>query len=166
MKAASLHGDPYWKRNGSKWWQGYDAHEDVIIDDFRGEWWPLTWMLALLDSTECRVECKGGSRQFKPRRVYITSIEHPEYAYGQTGREPVQQLLRRITNIIDLGAVPEDLVPEVGGVILDPPTLSQAGRHVSLWGAHQVEWPVAMPYTPVTELSQTIIEEDSDPIEE
>ena len=36
--------DVYTKNNGTKWWNGYDAHEDVIIDDFRDSWWPITYI--------------------------------------------------------------------------------------------------------------------------
>jgi len=103
--------DVYVKNTATKWWDGYDGHENVIIDDFRPSWWDLTYMLGLLDRYEFRVETKGGHRQFKPKTIIVTSALPPATCYTGTG-ECVKQLLRRVS-----------LVTEVGGVILDcPPT--------------------------------------------
>lgn len=90
--------DCYTKNDGTKWWDGYDAHEDVIIDDFRDSWWSLTEMLSLLDRYEKRVEYKGGWRQFKPLRIIITSAKDPESCYYGVG-ECIKQLLRRIDEV-------------------------------------------------------------------
>jgi len=105
--------DPYTKSDSSKWWNGYDAHPNVIIDDFRPSWWTFTYFLSLLDRYECRVEIKGNVRQFKARNIVITSLLSPEVYYGkkrfkystsQTDepREPHEQLLRRIDELIEL----------------------------------------------------------------
>lgn len=91
-------GDIYTKNDGTKWWQGYDAHEDVIIDDFRSSWWSLTEMLSLIDRYEKRVETKGSSRQFRARRIVITSAMSPNDCYRGVG-EDIGQLLRRIDRI-------------------------------------------------------------------
>lgn len=106
--------DVYTKNDGSKWWDGYDGHEDVIIDDFRPSWWSLTEMLSLLDRYEKRIEFKGGWRQFRPRRIIITSAFAPEECYKSTG-ECIAQLTRRINETRHLVAD----VPEVAEVILD-----------------------------------------------
>lgn len=103
--------DTYTKNNGTKWWDGYDAHENVIIDDFRESWWELTYMLALLDRYEFQVEIKGGLRQFKPKQIIITSCYSPDTVYDTT--ENIDQLLRRVDDVIFLGNVPD--VPEVEG---------------------------------------------------
>lgn len=112
--------DLYTKNDGTKWWDGYDAHENVIIDDFRPSWWNITEMLSLLDRYEKRVEFKGGWRQFKPKTIVITSALAPQDCYKNTG-ECVQQLLRRLDHCIHL--VPD--VPEVEEVILDPSTIKK-----------------------------------------
>lgn len=109
--------DVYTKNDGTKWWEGYDAHENVIIDDFRDSWWSLTEMLSLLDRYEKRIEFKGGLRQFKPRKILITSIFAPQDCYRGTG-ECLVQLTRRIDDTIELVAE----VAEVAGVILNPAT--------------------------------------------
>lgn len=104
--------DMYTKNTGSKWWDGYDNHEYVIIDDFRDSWWPITYMLALLDRYEFLVEYKGGYRQFRAKTIIVTSINHPDTMYANTG-ECKHQLARRLKSVTD--------VSEVGGVILIPP---------------------------------------------
>lgn len=97
--------DIYTKNTGTKWWDGYDKHENVIIDDFRPSWWDITYMLNLIDRYEFRIEYKGGSRQFVPKTIIITSSLHPKDCYYNTG-EAIDQLLRRIDII-------ENLVPNV-----------------------------------------------------
>lgn len=90
--------DTYRKANGAKWWNGYDGHENVIIDDFRDSWWSLTDMLSILDKYEHRVECKGGERQLRAKRIIVTSAKAPEECYKGCG-EDIQQLLRRINTV-------------------------------------------------------------------
>lgn len=104
--------DTYVKSSSDKWWNGYDAHEAVIIDDFRDSWWSLTEMLRLLDRYECRVEVKGGMRQFKPRWIVITSIKKPEECYQSASGEPIKQLLRRLDETIEIR---DSEKPEVEG---------------------------------------------------
>lgn len=104
--------DVFCKNTGSKWWDGYDAHEDVIIDDFRDSWWSITYMLGLLDRYSFQVEVKGGQRQMRAKRIVITSANAPDQCYIGTG-EAIGQLLRRIDNVTH--------VTEVGGVIVEVP---------------------------------------------
>lgn len=109
--------DTYTKNVGSKWWDGYDGHENVIIDDFRPSWWDLTYMLALLDRYEMQVEVKGGMRQFKPKKIIVTSAFPPNECYKNTG-EAINQLLRRVHEIKNL--LPEVMLPEVEGGNTEP----------------------------------------------
>lgn len=89
----------YWK-NASKWWDGYDQQEAVIIDDFHGgiQW---TELLHVLDSYDATVECKGGTLRFTSRRIIITSNSGPGEWYGrQPIRASLDALYRRIDNIL------------------------------------------------------------------
>lgn len=104
--------DTFVKNEGSKWWDGYDGHEAVILDDFRDSWWSLTETLSLLDRYEKRVEVKGGWRQLRATRIIITSIKPPTACY-KIADEDARQLLRRIHTVTEL-------CNEVGGVILAP----------------------------------------------
>jgi len=110
--ARELCGDDlYTKNTNNKWFSGYDAHEYVILDDFRDSWMPLTDLLSLCDRYERLVETKGGQRQFKPKYMVITSIMHPNRMYLGCDGEPREQLLRRIRTIREI--VPN--VPVVNG---------------------------------------------------
>lgn len=89
--------EPYEKSDPTKWWNGYDAHSNVIIDDFRGSWWPITYLLKILDRRKFQVENKGGMRQFKARNIIITSIFSPEDSYKKcfkTDLSPTDQLIQ------------------------------------------------------------------------
>lgn len=86
-----------------KWWEGYDGHTEVLIDDFRKDWCKFHELLSpLLDIYPFRVETKGGSRQARYTRIFITSC-HPPWSVYET-REDVQQLLRRITSCVQFCA--------------------------------------------------------------
>ncbi len=121
-------GDAWSKNGGGKWFQGYDGHDILILDDIRSDWFPLTFLLKLIDRYPMMVENKGGSRQMKATTVYVTSVMHPRDLYN-LAHEPVQQLLRRIYTTTQftmpdgrghavilnpIQGVPEEAVPEVG----------------------------------------------------
>lgn len=99
-KAQELAGDDdvYWKSDSNKWFDGYDGHSIVVLDDLRDTWFDFTDLLTLLDRYPRRVECKGGSRQWKPEVIIITSAEHPKSFYPES-RENKKQLIRRIDHI-------------------------------------------------------------------
>lgn len=84
----------YRKAESSKWWNGYDRHPAIIIDDFRDSWWAFTEMLALLDRHPRTVEFKGGTRQWVPKKIWITSSMSPRKMYSGVG-EDLMQLIRR-----------------------------------------------------------------------
>lgn len=89
--------DVYTTGKTIKWWEGYDANEHVVIDDFRKDFCCFHELLKLLDRYPYRVECKGGSRQLLATQIIITSAYHPKDIYE--GREDIQQLIRRINEI-------------------------------------------------------------------
>jgi len=90
-----------------KWWEGYDGHKVVLLDDFRKDFCKYHELLKLLDIYPYRVETKGGSRQIQAHTFYITSCFSPAETYET--REDLQQLLRRVTEewkFTKLGRVP------------------------------------------------------------
>lgn len=95
-----------WTPARGKWFDNYDGQEDVIMEEFRGQL-PLGFMLVLLDRYECPVECKGGTVEFCPKRIVITSPKHPKLWYEDDKNDKIQQLLRRITKIVDVSDVSE-----------------------------------------------------------
>lgn len=120
--AHSLLPHAYFKNTATgKWWDGYDGHEDVIIDDLRPEYIDFVELLGLLDRYEHRIQIKGGVRQFKATRIIITCPEEPRKMYGHL-TESMQQLERRIDHCCEI--LPEDdqerLELEFGFFLSDP----------------------------------------------
>lgn len=100
--------DPWVSGKNLKWWEGYDAHAHVIIDDFRKDFCTFHELLRILDRYEFRIENKGGSRQLLAELIIITSCYKPEDVYDT--REDVGQLLRRIDEVRYIG--PPLVVPD------------------------------------------------------
>lgn len=93
-------GDDYWMSlNTGKWFEGYDAHENVIFDDVRKDFLKFHEWLRILDRYPYKVECKGGSREFLAKRIWITSSKSPAQMWAGRCDEDIDQLLRRITVI-------------------------------------------------------------------
>lgn len=81
-----------------KWWEGYDAHEYVIFDDFRGDFCTFHELLRILDRYPYTIEVKGGSRQLLAKKIWITSPFHWSEVYKDRTDEDLEQLGRRITS--------------------------------------------------------------------
>lgn len=94
-----LGNDCYTCLSTGRWFDGYDAHENVLIDDMRGDFMKFHELLRMLDRYAFTVETKGGTRQFLARHIIITSCYHPADMYNT--REDIGQLLRRIDEIKD-----------------------------------------------------------------
>ena len=86
--------DCYTCLSTGRWFDGYDAHPHVLIDDMRKDFLKFHELLRLLDRYAMRIETKGGTRQFLAQRIIITSPFSPYELYD--GREDIQQLIRRI----------------------------------------------------------------------
>jgi len=100
-RAVEEAGSDYWiSGRNLKWWEGYDAHENVIIDDFRRDFCTFHELLRILDRYPYRIEVKGSSRQFLAKNIWITSCYAPDKVYET--REDVGQLMRRINFICEM----------------------------------------------------------------
>lgn len=93
--AYELCEDPYICMGTSKWWEGYDGQDDVIIDDYRRDFCKFHELLRLFDYLPLRVECKGGSRQFRAKRVFITTPYDIDQTWEGRTAEDIKQLKRR-----------------------------------------------------------------------
>lgn len=74
-KAFEENPDAYWLSKTDKacgWWDAYDGHEVVIIDEFYG-WLSYDFLLRLLDRYPLNVENKGGSTPFLAKKIIFTS---------------------------------------------------------------------------------------------
>jgi hypothetical protein len=90
--------DIYWKYD-TKWWEGYDRYETIVIDDFRASHMKFNCLLRLLDSYPYRCEIKGGYRRITSKNI-IRSNRKPSDIYNLPD-EDIKQLLRRIDKIYD-----------------------------------------------------------------
>lgn len=94
--------DPWVSGKSLKWWEGYDAHEHVIIDDFREDFCSFPELLRITDKLQFRVEYKGGSRQLLAKKIIITTPHPPERSFPSS-REHLWQLMRRISEVREFG---------------------------------------------------------------
>lgn len=91
--------DQVWvSSNDLTWFDGYDRHKCVLVDDFRKNYCTLAFLLRLLDRYPLRVAIKGGFRQWVPSFIIITCPFEPTELYAASG-ESVQQLTRRLTEV-------------------------------------------------------------------
>lgn len=94
------HDEIHLQSANTKWYEGYDSHPVVIIDEV--DWDTSYSMLKLLcDRFPARVEYKGGSRSFLAKTIYITSLSHPADLFA-SHPENGKEMLRRIDKIISL----------------------------------------------------------------
>lgn len=100
VEAFRLMPDDRWvSARNLRWFEGYDGHSNVIIDDFRGDFCTFHELLRILDTKEYRIEIKCSSRQLRARNIIITSPYHPREVYKNRSQEDINQLLRRINEI-------------------------------------------------------------------
>nr|QKV51250.1 putative replication associated protein [Crucivirus sp.] len=82
-----------------QWWDGYSDQEDVIVDDFRGDFCTYHELLRICDRYPYRVQVKGSSCELLAKRIFFTSCMLPTEVYNT--REDIWQLLRRITAVYE-----------------------------------------------------------------
>lgn len=95
-----LNYSSYWKDNTSKWWDGYDNQDVVIIDDIRTKTFEFHYLLRLIDRYPLLVEFKGGMININTKIFIFTCPLKPEDIYMI--EEDKSQLLRRIDYIYEL----------------------------------------------------------------
>lgn len=91
---ADFLGDVWFSGKNLKWWQGYDAHQSVILDDFRADFCTYHELLRILDRYPYTIELKGRSRQLLARYMFITCPYTADDIYPT--HEDKRQLIRRI----------------------------------------------------------------------
>lgn len=90
--------DAYSKSVDNKWWDGYDNHATVILDDLRPEHFSFNFLLKLFDRYPLSVEVKGGTAQFIATTIVVTTHIDAKSFAEQASSEDSEQLLRRITD--------------------------------------------------------------------
>lgn len=100
LKAQGANDDDIYVLNPAMkgYWEGYDSHEYVIIDDLRPDQISYSEILRIFDKYPHRVNQKFGSRQLRFKYAVVTSslsIQHftpPEEDFKQLARRFVQKL--------------------------------------------------------------------------
>lgn len=121
-QAHSANRRTYWAPPCMQWWDRYDGHELVIIDEFRGQI-QFNTLLRMLDRFPLDLPVKGGFCRFKPKLVVITSPFHPRDVYFKDVKDDdadkferaqgsIEQLLRRLTSIMTRGSWQDPWVDE------------------------------------------------------
>lgn len=104
--AVQAHPSHYIK-DGTKWWDGYEQQEAIIIDDFDGKW-DYRNFLRLLDKYKYQGETKFGYVKINSPYIYITCEHPPSHFWDDT---ELSQILRRIDKIVEV----KSLASEVAG---------------------------------------------------
>ncbi len=90
--------------NGTIWFDGYDDHKIVLMDEFCGKFsaMRLDVLLKILDGYVIRVPVKGDHTWWMPSKIWITSNIKPGNWYKWEGRENQKWALkRRIHHVYD-----------------------------------------------------------------
>lgn len=93
--------DSYVKMPTNKWWDGYVNQTQVIMDDYRPAMCPFSELLRILDRYPMKVEMKGSSIDLSATTFIITTCQRPEVLWNGKTEEQVNQLIRRITEIVE-----------------------------------------------------------------
>lgn len=111
----------YWMKKPARqqgiFFDGYDAHENVVIDEFYG-WIPWDVLLRMIDRYPMLVDSKGGMVNFCPKVIWITSNKNPYQWYG---------------NIIDDSPLRRRLSAPIGEIVYmneqwEPPVEGEVGE--------------------------------------
>lgn len=94
--------DAFWvsppTKGQSLWWDGYAQQETVVLDEFRGWWFPYSILLQLANKSPYKVQQKGmPACEFNSKRIIIATNNHPQTFY--TGIGDTTALERRIYEI-------------------------------------------------------------------
>lgn len=107
--------DLYLKSGSTKWWDNYAGQKNVLWDDFRPcKEVPFEFILRLLDRFPMTVEMKGGSVNFAPERIFITTPKNPTDTFAHwehLGEENLKQLTRRLTHVYEFAEITSFLPP-------------------------------------------------------
>ncbi len=99
----------YWCQKSSdgsyKWFDGYEGQADVIFDEFSSGISHKS-LLNLLDFSPATVEIKGGSVNWAPERIWITSNKSPTEWYTDHKLDHAA-LFRRLDQVLFFSAIDE-----------------------------------------------------------
>lgn len=112
-----------WSSAAEKWFDGYDQHDGLVLDDITGKE-SLEWFLAITGDGPCRVQAKGDSAPLTTKHIIITSNTCDDEWFGELSEQRRAAVRRRIHRRVhfvgrhpDVTIVGERVIPMVVGVI-------------------------------------------------
>lgn len=81
--------------NSTLWFQGYDSHSVILLDDFRKNWMNWSQLLKFTDRYPNWLRTYGSMRQNKAKVIVFTAPCSPQEMF-ENNDEDITQLLRRI----------------------------------------------------------------------
>jgi len=87
--------DAYPKDPRTKFWDGYNGQENVVIDEFRGSI-DIAHLLRWFDRYPVIVEIKGSSVVLTAKNFWITSNLSPDVWFPECDSETLSALRRRL----------------------------------------------------------------------
>lgn len=87
--------DAYSKDPRTKFWDGYQGQENVVVDEFRGDI-DIAHILRWTDRYPVRVEIKGSSVPLSAKKIWFTSNLDPRSWYPNLDADTLEALLRRL----------------------------------------------------------------------
>ena len=97
-------GDRLYVKPPGMWFDGYDGHTAILMDDYDGSCMKPFELLQLTDRYERRVQVKGGFTQISAMKIYITSNLKIRDWYSTSNWENVHcaAFTRRVTKYVEL----------------------------------------------------------------
>jgi len=99
--AAETYPTAYYKNPTNKWYDGWESgeHTCVIVDDYRRDFCTFADLLRIFDRYPVSQEFKGGTVEFAPETIVITTQFPPETTWYGQSQENLTQLTRRIEEV-------------------------------------------------------------------
>lgn len=91
------------------WWDGYDGHSEIIIDEFTDSALNLAGLFRILDGYKYRAGVKGSFTWGGWTTVFITSNLHPSSWYINETQAHKDALMGRFTEIIHVTSADQDI---------------------------------------------------------
>lgn len=103
----------YYMGSSFPWFDGYTGEKIVVIDDirdrdFKGQPVSLNFMTKMIDRFANKVQIKGGSTNLLAHSFYLSSVLHPADMWNRDAHDPVDQFLRRITDLYECKLVNDE----------------------------------------------------------
>lgn len=88
--------EAYPKDPNTKFWDGYEGQQHVVIDEFRGAI-SISHLLRWCDRYPVIIENKGGATTLQAKKIWITSNLSPDQWYPDIDEETRRALRRRLS---------------------------------------------------------------------